>query len=379
MGYAFSKLTKSTQTTGDPKIPQELVHEILDHLAKETATLRSCSLVAKSWIYPSRSHLFNTLLLTATDVVKWNKAFPNPEDSPAMHVKDLSFCYIHPDVPIDFAGRMPDFSNVQKLTLIGRVATDPAFVFALGQLPPSTRSLDITFTKVLTTHIISVIQQLPNLDNLSLMSSEWGGTIPPGAGKLIQSRLSGKLRLRRKFAHRDLLNMLMEAPAGSQFAEVEIRDSPMNCFPATLKLVGACQDTLTNLHFSTHVQEQYTDDQSFDFSRFAKMREVDLGAIYTSGSLHWITRALSTLKPENSPLLSAVTLRLSVTLSLNGPGCILGQEISDDLSRIGREMARVKKVYPRKLDIVVRCDLAFRAVLDSQPIWDDFIGEDLQM
>lgn len=258
MGYSFSKLTKSTQTTGDPKVPQELVYEILDRIAKETATLRSCSLVAKSWIYPSRRHLFNSLFLTATDVVKWNKAFPNPEDSPAVHVRDLSFCYIQPDVPIDFAGRMPHFSNVQKLTLIGRVATDSTFISALGQLPPSTRSLDITFTRVLTTHIISVIQQLPNLDNLSLMSSEWGGTIPPGAGKLIQSRLSGKLRLRRKFAHRDLLIMLMEVPAGSQFAEVEIRDSSMNCFPAALKLVGACQDTLAKLHFSTHVQGNFT-------------------------------------------------------------------------------------------------------------------------
>lgn len=109
------------------------------------------------------------------------------------------------------------------------------------------------------------------------------------------------------------------------------------------------------------------------------MREVDLGAIYTSGSLHWITRALSTLKPGNSPLLSAITLRLSVTLSLNGPGYILGQEISDDLSRVGREMARIKKAYPRKLNIVVRCDLAFREVLDSQSIWHDFIGEDLQI
>ena len=254
MGRIFSKLTRSTQTTGDPRVPQDLVHEILDHLSKDMATLRSCSLVARSWIYPSRRHLFNTLFFTASDITKWNEAFPDPENSPARHVRDLSFCYIQPNVPIEFAGRIHYFSNVHKLTLIGRVATDPDSISALGQLPPSIRSVDITFTKVLTAHIVSVLQQLPNLENLSLMSSEWGGTIPPGTGELIQSRLSGKLRLRRKFAHRDLLNMLMEVPTGSQFAEVEIRDSSMSCFPATLKLVGACQDTLTKLHFSTLVQ-----------------------------------------------------------------------------------------------------------------------------
>jgi hypothetical protein len=262
MGHRFSTLTrrtktardlKSTQITGDPRIPQELVHEILDHLADDMATLRSCSLVARSWTHPSYRHIFNNVFFSAEGITKWNKSFSDPEDSPARHVRDLSFCFVQPDVPIDFADRMPYFSNVQQLTLVGRSATNPDFLSALGQLPLSIRSVDITFTKVLTTHIISLMKQLPNLDNLSLMSTEWTGPIPPGTGQLIQARLSGKLRLRRKLAHCDLLNMLMEVPAGPQFTEVEIRDARMNCFPATLKLVKACQDTLTKLHFSALV------------------------------------------------------------------------------------------------------------------------------
>lgn len=253
MGRIFSKLTRSVQT-GDPRVPQELVDEILDHLAKDMTSLRSCSLVSKSWIHPSRRHLFATLFLTASDITKWSRTFPNPENSPAKHVRDLSFCFIQPNVPIHFADRMPYFSNVQQLTLIGRVATDPSFISALGHLPPTIRSVDVTFSKVLSTHVTSVVQQLPNLDNLSLMSAEWGGAIQQGTGTLIQSRLSGKLRLRRKSAHSDLLNMLMEVPTGPQFAEVEIRDASMSCFPASIKLVRTCQDTLTKLHFSTLVQ-----------------------------------------------------------------------------------------------------------------------------
>jgi len=250
MGRTFSKFSRSTKTTGDPRVPHELIDEVLDHLADDMATLRSCSLVAKSWIYSSRRYLFNSIFFTANDITNWNKTFPNPKDSPAGHIRDLSFCFIQPDVPIDFADRIPYFFNVQKLTLIGRAATDPGFISALGQLPPSTRSVDITFSKVLNKHVVSVMQQLPNLENLSLMSMEWGGPIPPGTGKLIQGRLSGKLRLRRRFAHHDLLNMLMEVPTGPQFTEVEIRDARMDCFPATLKLVRACQCTLTKLHFS---------------------------------------------------------------------------------------------------------------------------------
>ena len=217
-------------------------------------TLRLCSLVGKSWIYPSRRHIFNSVFFTASDITKWNKTFPDSEHSPAGHVRDLSFCYIQPDVPIHFADRMPYFSNVQNLILIGRAALDPGFISALGQLPLSIRSVDITFSKILNAHIMSVMQQLPNLDNLSLLSQEWGGPIPPGTGKLIQCRLNGKLRLRRQLAHHDLLNTLMEIPTGLQFTEVEIRDARMNCLPATLKLLGTCHDTLTKLHFSTLVQ-----------------------------------------------------------------------------------------------------------------------------
>ena len=253
MGRPFSKLTRSTKTAGNPRVPQELVDEVLDYLANDMATLRSCSLVATSWIHSSRRHIFNSLFFTANEIMKWNRSFPNPEDSPASHVRDVSFCFIEPDVPIDFADQISRFPNVQKLTLIGRTAIDPGFISALGQLPSSIRSVDITFSEVLTSHIISVMQQLPKLDSLSLMSMKRGGPIPPGTGKLIKCRLGGKLRLRRQSAHRDLLNMLMEVPTGPQFAEVEIRDASMDCFPATLKLVRACQDSLKKLHFSTVV------------------------------------------------------------------------------------------------------------------------------
>jgi hypothetical protein len=88
MGHRFSALTrwtktardlKSTQITGDPRIPQELVHEILDHLADDTVTLRSCSLVARSWTHPSYRHIFNNVFFSAEGITKWTKSFPNPE------------------------------------------------------------------------------------------------------------------------------------------------------------------------------------------------------------------------------------------------------------------------------------------------------------
>lgn len=101
------------------------------------------------------------------------------------------------------------------------------------------------------------------------------------------------------------------------------------------------------------------------------MQQVDLGATYTSGRLQWIVRALSTLDPGQCPNISGITLRLSVALSLDGPGSILGQEIRDDLANIGYEMVRIKKAYARKVNIVTRCDSAFKVATDS------LVGEEL--
>lgn len=42
-------------------------------------------------------------------------------------------------------------------------------------------------------------------------------------------------------------------------------------------------------------------------------------------------------------------------------------------------MVRIKNTYTRKVNVVARYDLAFRAVLDSQQVWHDLIGEDLMM
>ena len=47
-----------------PIIPQELVNTTIDHLHDDIKTLRSCSLVAHSWLEISRSHLFSEIAIT---------------------------------------------------------------------------------------------------------------------------------------------------------------------------------------------------------------------------------------------------------------------------------------------------------------------------
>ena len=254
MGRTFSKLKKSAKTAGDSKVPKELVDEILDHLAGDMRTLRSCSLVAKSWISPSRRLLFSALLLDTDRILAWNKTFPSPENSPARHVRELTISF-EQTTPIDFADRMPYFSNVQQLSLSGLLPTDPGFTSkALGQLPPTIRSVTFTLRKVLTVDLVSVIRQLLNLNDLSFYLVDLGGKFPVGLGKPIQSRLGGKLLLHGVSPIRNILDMLMEVQTGPRFVEVEIRETRMSNFSAALKLVGACQDTMTKFHFSAFLR-----------------------------------------------------------------------------------------------------------------------------
>ena len=249
MGCTSSKPRRPTQIAGDPKLPQELVDEILDHLAEDTRTLRSCSLVAKSWISPSRRHLFSTLVLNPEGILEWNKTFPNPEDSPAGHVRQL-FIPFQTNVPINFADRMPYFSNVQQLCFTSLYASVPSSISALGPLPPTIRSVGFTLSTIPIADFISVIQQLPNLDDLSFWIASLTGEVSAVLRKPIQKRLGGKLLINGGSLV-DILDTLTEIPPGPKFVEVEIHSILPPYLPAVFKFVRACQDTLTKLHIIT--------------------------------------------------------------------------------------------------------------------------------
>ncbi|KAJ7592165.1 hypothetical protein C8J56DRAFT_781240, partial [Mycena floridula] len=41
-----------------PQLPLEMVETVIDHLHKDVKSLKSCSLVCKAWLKPSRYHIF---------------------------------------------------------------------------------------------------------------------------------------------------------------------------------------------------------------------------------------------------------------------------------------------------------------------------------
>ena len=250
--------SRNIETNVVPRIPQEIINEILVHLATDPASsanlsLRSCSLVSKSWVSPCRQHLFYTIFFfSPKHIDKWLRTFPVPEESPAHYVRDLSIWLGGGDcVPEREIFKYTSwFINVEKLTLSGYGAFSLSRTTSLWRLPQSVTSLAIQTNMLTLVDIRDIMAQLPNLDHLSVSGHLVDGVVPPGIGTALRGRFSGKLRLS---AREDFVNMLMEVPNGLHFTEVDIFGEHKSLL-STVRLADACGDTVAKLKYvtSTH-------------------------------------------------------------------------------------------------------------------------------
>ena len=237
-----------------PKVPYDIVKEILDHLAADLdfASLQSCLLVSKQWVPLCRRHLFHTTHFTSRDIDKWLKTFPLLEESPARHVRDIRIWVGGPDrVPEMFFKYSPWFTNVERISLLGHGGILPLQEPSLWRFPQSVTSLTINTSVVTLVRIRDIMALFPNLDDLSLS----GYLIPVDGGELLgigtalRGKFRGKLLLRDECADKDVMNMLLEIPTELCFTEVQIRCTG-GCLLPTVMLVGACGKTLVKLSYT---------------------------------------------------------------------------------------------------------------------------------
>ena len=237
-----------TETVTAPRLPQEIIDEILDHLAagSDLSSLRSCALVSKSWVPSCRRHLFHTLHFTPAAAFEWSKTFRVPEESPAPYVKDLHVSAGGSDRL--FFKCTKGFTNVERVTLSGDVEWIPK----CWRLPQSITSLTIDSDASNLVQVGNIMAQLPNLDSLSLS----GDLVPVdrarlvGIGTTLKGKFGGRLRLTVGYVDRDVLNMLLEIPTGLRFTEVDICGMH-GCLLSTVRLTEACRTTLIKLTYET--------------------------------------------------------------------------------------------------------------------------------
>ena len=247
-----NRLTSAkTKAVTVPRIPQEIIDEILDHLTGFKC-LQSCALVSKSWTPSCRRHLFHAILFTSIHMARWLETFPVPENSPTHLIRHLHFSIgMFDDIPEKFFEYTPWFTNVEKATLSDR-GFHPLRIPSFWRLPQSVTSLTIgPYTCAGLMRVRDIMAQLPNLDNLSL---SWSIAEPDGAllgaGRVLRGRFCGKLRLLRGCASdADVVGMLLEIPTGIHFTEVQI-ENVHECLLSAVRLTDACVKTLVKLSYT---------------------------------------------------------------------------------------------------------------------------------
>ena len=252
--------TVKTEVAIVPRVPQEIIDEILDHLAADISdfnstvrSLRSCALVSKSWIPLSRRLLFHTIIFAPEDTARWLKMFPVPEESPAHHVRDLHLLVGgRNSVPEQFFEYTPWFTNVERMVLSGDGGLQPLWIPSSWRLPQSVTSLTVKADTVTLALLQVIMGRLPNLDDLSLSGSILAADrrTTPGVKTVLRGRFGGRLRLIEGYASEDVINTLLEIPGGLHFTEVQIR-STRECLPPTVRLAEACAKTLVKFSYTT--------------------------------------------------------------------------------------------------------------------------------
>jgi len=233
------------------RIPQDIIDEIVDHLAIDSdfQSIRACALVSKSSVQTCRRHLFRIVAFTPRDVDKWFKTFPVPEESPAYHVRDLRV-WIGGDgcVPERFFKYTPWFTNVEKISLFGHGGVPLLRRTSLWRLPQSATSLTIDTSVVTLVQVRDIMAQLPNLDDLLLSGSL--ATVDRrellGIGTVLRGRFGGKLNLSGECAGEDVINMLLEISSGLHFTEMKVWCMHTG-LPLASRLVEACGKTLVKV------------------------------------------------------------------------------------------------------------------------------------
>ena len=394
-----AQMDPTTATAVIPRIPQDIIDDILSHLAasKDSKSLTACALVSKSWVQSCRRHLFRYISIAAWSEDGWIKTFPVPEDSPVRHARDLEI-RIGDDssAPGKFFEYLPWFTNLDSMTLSGHWGSPLLRGPSYWRLPQSITSLAINTNAVTLVNIRDIMVQLPNLDDLSLSVggslAPVEGNVLPGIGMVLKGRFSGRLVLCGGYVDKHAINMLLEIPSGLRFTEMHISCSPSRLHLAA-RLVEACGKTLVKLsrvdahHGKSHPfslsglflyesstltpfpdpDRPETSERSFNLSNFPNLQEVnfDYRAFWTDESLSWIPAALSTLTPATSPRLSVITLDLSCSPVGDHPAETLIANAGVDLRRVADEVARIEREFKGAVNITVVRDPVLQVVLDT--------------
>lgn len=245
--------TTSIDVINTPHLPQELLDQIIDHLADDYISLRLCSTAARAFVPSCRRHLFRQVVFRPHNLPTWKTTFPDPSISPAEYAREMRI-HLGSGAPTQLAEYMPYFSNLRDMTLIGGRCENGDWIPSIGALPTSIRSLTMKFASITNAQVLEIMEQLPNLDDISLCTFKGAG-ISAEAGEILRGRYRGKLDLLLvEDFHAGIVRSLLKAPEGLGFKSIKALCNAGDDFPVYVDLVASCRDTLANLDISVSAE-----------------------------------------------------------------------------------------------------------------------------
>jgi hypothetical protein len=228
-----------------PSLPPEILDLIVDHLHEESAALKACCIVSKSWIHRTRTHLFASIEFHAPEshIELWKKTFPDPSNSPAHHTRHLLIRGLSTVTAADAnaGGWIRTFHNLVHLHLESHYWMEPDSLIPFYGLSPTLRSLRLIHTHP---EVLGIICSFPLLEDLALAShSQEDDTrnTPP-----ISPKLTGSLNLNIFQGISPIVRQLLNLPGGLHFAKITVWGIDADAKP-TVNLVSRCSDTLESL------------------------------------------------------------------------------------------------------------------------------------
>ena len=249
-------------------MPQEIVDDVIDNLAFDFETLKSTSLVRKSWTHRSRRRLFYFVAFNSLGrLEKWSLSIPPDPNGIASYPRAILLSletlksWVEPANLEQFYDHFRSFSAVERLVISGLQtpkfdAISTARYF--GNFAATVRSLELRTTVGCPAAFLSFVCAFPLLDDLSIQ-------LPVSLGgedreEVVQHaaapRFGGKLRLLDMSCESyPLIELLCTLPLSFHTISVSSRDPGR--LPQLAKLTNKCGKTLRSLHITKKTYGTY--------------------------------------------------------------------------------------------------------------------------
>ena len=240
-------------------LPQEIIDEVIDNLAFDFETLKSTSLVRKSWTHRSRRRLFSFVPINSLDrLEQWSLSISSDPNGIASYARVILLSHHTPKSWVEpanldrFYDHFRSFSRVERLVISGLqtakfdVTSTPRY---FGNFAATVRSLELRTTVGAPASLLSFICAFPLVDDLGIQlpnvtvgSGNQGETTCPASAPSFK----GNLRLLDMFYESILLvDLLCALPLS--FHTIRVSSRNVGRLPQLAKLVSKCGKTLRSL------------------------------------------------------------------------------------------------------------------------------------